>query len=335
MTLSPRVWIPHDKLLVSGARDSSINASLACWRNHEKGAQPLFPPQVVVEVKALACELPYHHEIPLSRFSINEIRREIIARVITAQISGTTVWRWLHADAIRPWQYRSWIFPRDPAFEEKAARVLDLYEGFRDGMPLGATDYVLSADEKTSIQARIRKHGTIGSLPNSPIKVEHEYQRGGSLTYMAAWDVHQAKLFGHVESKSGIEPFSRLVERVMNQEPYRSASRVFWIVDNGSAHRGEPAITRLREAWPNAIMVHLPIHASWLNQIEIYFSVIQRKVLTPNDCESLTDLENRLLKFQERYEKIAAPFEWKFTRKDLANLIKKLPDQPVPIKRAA
>jgi len=335
MTLSPHVWIHHDRLLVNGASVSSINALQASWRNHAEGGQPLFPPQVVVEVKALACELPYRHGIPLSRFSTSEIRREVIARGITASISGTTLWRWLHADAIRPWQYRSWIFPRDPAFEEKAARVLDLYDGCWEGVPLSATDYVLSADEKTSIQARIRKHYTLGTLPHAPMKVEFEYQRGGSLTYIAAWDVHRAKIFGQVQAKSGIAAFHRLVDTVMNQEPYRSASRVFWIVDNGSSHRGVPACSRLHAAWPNAIMVHLPVHASWLNQIEIYFSIMQRKVLTPNDFESLSDLENRLLRFQERYQKIATPFEWKFTRNDLAKLMKKLAGNPLLLKTAA
>lgn len=335
MTLLLQDWIPHAKLLANGENAFSSSGSKAYWNIHEKGVQPLFPPQVVVEVKALACELPYKYGIPLSRFSINEIHREVIARGIAAQISGTTLWRWLHSDAIRPWQYRSWIFPRDPAFLEKATRVLDLYEGIWGGRPLGSTDYVVSADEKPSIQARIRKHPTKGPCPQNPMKVEHEYKRGGSLTYMAAWDVHRAKIFGRIATKSGIEPFSHLVAQVMNQEPYRSASRVFWIVDNGSSHRGQPAIMRLQKTWPNALMVHLPVHASWLNQIEIYFSVIQRKVLTPNDFESLADVEDRLLKFQNRYEEIAKPFEWKFTRNDLANLMEKLSDQPMLQKKAA
>jgi len=322
-------------LLANGANVFSNNGWKDCWSVHEGEDHPLFPPQVMVEVKALACELPHQDGIPLSRFSIHEIRREVIARGIIAQINGTTLWRWLHSDAIRPWQYRSWIFPRDPSFLEKASRVLDLYEGLWEGMSLEPTDYVLSADEKTSIQARIRTHPTLGPTSQSPMKVEHEYQRGGSLTYMAAWDVHRAKIFGCVEAKSGIEPFGRLVAQVMNQEPYQSASRVFWIVDNGSSHRGQPAIKRLKKQWPNTVMVHLPIHASWLNQIEIYFSVVQRKVLTPNDFESLTAVGERLLNFQNHYEVIARPFKWKFTRKDLANLIKKLTNQPMIQKIAA
>ncbi len=122
----------------------------------------------------------------------------------------------------------------------------------------------------------------------------------------------------------------------MDKEPfYRSASRVFWIVDNGSSHRGQPAIERLKTSWPNAVMVHLPIHASWLNQIEIYFSLVQRKVLTPNDFESLAEVGERLFKFQNRYEEIARPFEWKFTRNDLADLMLKLSNQPMLQKKAA
>jgi hypothetical protein len=110
----------------------------------------------------------------------------------------------------------------------------------------------------------------------------------------------------------------------MAQEPYRSAKRVFWIIDNGSAHRGQKAIARLQEKWPTIIPVHTPVHASWLNQIEIYFSVVQRKVLTPNDIGSLAELEERLLRFQLRYQEIAQPFHWTFTRKDLAALMAKL-----------
>ncbi len=119
-----------------------------------------------------------------------------------------------------------------------------------------------------------------------PIYVEHEYKRGGAWAYLAAGDVHRANVFGRCETTTGIVPFDRLVAEVMAQEPYRSARRVFWVVDNGSSHRGERACARLRARWPHLILVHTPIHASWLNQIEIYFSIIQRKVLTPNDFTS-------------------------------------------------
>lgn len=281
---------------------------------------------MVVQVKALACELPSLTGVPLSRFSTEEIAHEVVRRGIAASISGATVWRWLNEDAIRPWYSRSWIFPRDPDFEAKAGRVLDLYHGQWNGKALQKREYVLCADEKTSIQARIRKHPSTYPAPGQTMRVEHEYERGGSMAYIAAMDVHRAKLFGRCESHSGIEPFDRLLADVMATPPYRSARRVFLVVDNGSSHRGQACVDRIQEKWPKITLVHLPIHASWLNQIEIFFSIVQRKVLTPNDTESLEALQARILQFQDRYEELAKPFQWKFTRSNLTELLHKFPD---------
>ena len=234
-----------------------------------------------------------------------------------------TVWRWLSADAIKPWQHRSWIFPRDPRFAEKAGRVLDLYQGRWEGELLHPGDYVVCADEKPSIQARARKHPTLPARPREPQKVEHEYDRKGALCYLAGWDVKHARIFDRCAPKDGIEPFDALVDQFMSQHPYTQAQRVFVIVDNGSAHRGKRSIDRLQGAWPNLILVHTPVHASWLNQAEIYFSVVQRKVVTPNDFADLDTLEHHLLAFGRRYEQIAAPFQWKFTRAELHQLLAK------------
>jgi hypothetical protein len=280
-----------------------------------------------VAIKALACELPAASGTPLARWHSKDLARAAAEQGIVASISGDTVWRWLSADAIRPWQHRSWIFPRDPDFQTKAGRVLDLYHRRWKGRKLGERDYVISADEKTSIQTRIRKHATTPPRPKQAMRVEHEYDRGGALAYLAAWDVHRAKVHARCEPTTGIEPFGRLVEQVMTAEPYASARRVFWVVDNGSSHRGQASIDRLQERWPRLRLVHLPIHASWLNQVEIYFSVIQRKVLTPNDFVDLAEVEARLLAFQTYYEQIAAPFEWKFTRKDLSALLARTAEQ--------
>lgn len=279
-------------------------------------------------VKALACELPSRLGVPLSRLHVPDIASEVVARGITADISGTTIWRWLSEDAIRPWRSRSWIFPRDPNFEAKAGRVLDLYARIWKGKALGKRDFVISADEKTSIQARQRCHATLAPASTRDMRVEHEYDRGGALAYLAAWDVHAAKVFGRCEATTGIEPFGRLVEQVMGTEPYASARRVFWVVDNGSSHRGQRAVDRMRQRWSNAHLVQLPVHASWLNQVEIYFSVVQRKVLTPNDFADLAEVESRLAAFERRYEQTAVPFEWKFTRTDLTKLLERLADKP-------
>jgi len=234
--------------------------------NRDPGARPFSPPEVVVQVKALACELPAATGLPLSRFSRRDLVREITRRGIVAQVSGTTLWRWLDQDAIRPWHHRSWIFPRDPQFEQKAGRVLDLYQGCWQGQPLSADEFVISADEKTSIQARIRLHPTQPAQSHQSMRVEFEYERGGALAYLAAWDVRRAKVFGCCDPTTGIVPFDALVQQVMSQDPYRGAKRVFWVVDNGSSHRGQASVARLQKAYANLVLVHLPIHASWLNQ---------------------------------------------------------------------
>ena len=313
------------------------------WRRRRAGdASRLSPPRVVAEVKALACQLPGELGVPLSRLSRADIRRLVIARGICEEISGTTIWRWLSEDAIRPWRYRSWIFPRDPAFAEKAGVVLDLYQRIFDGEPLGEHEYVISADEKTSIQARRRIHAPEPPAPGGhPQRVEHEYERQGALAYLAALDVHRAQIFGRCEPKGGIAPFERLVEQVMLTPPYCCAERVFWIVDNGSSHRGQTSVDRLSERWPNATLIHLPIHASWLNQIEIYFSILQRKALAPNDFADLHELERTILDFERYYTQIAEPFEWKYTRTDLTKLLARLkaevnaPSSPSPLALAA
>jgi len=312
------------KSSANGVAVSIFNAWPDSKNTLAAGDRRVFPPSVMVEIKALACELPLRHGLPLAHWSLSELRREAIEHGLVAQISGTTLWRWLSQDALRPWRHRCWIFPRDPAFAIKAGRIIDLYHRRWQNKPLGPHDYVLCADEKTSIQARRRKHPTLPAAPGRPIYVEHEYARAGAWAYIAAWDVHRAKLFGRCERKTGIAPFDRLVAQVMEQEPYRSAHRVFWIVDNGSSHRGQAASNRLRAKWPNLILVHTPVHASWLNQVEIYFSIIQRKLLTPSDFKSLAELELTLLQFQRRYEQSAKPFEWTFTRRDLDCLLAKL-----------
>src|SRR4051794_12374889 len=160
----------------------------------------------------------------------------------------------------------------------------------------------------------------------APALVEFEYRRAGTLAYLAAWDVHHANLFDRVEPKTGIQPFGRLVEQVMTIEPYKSASRVFWVVDNGSSHAGKTSIARMQNTWNNARLIHLPIHASWLNQAELYFSILQRKALTPNDFVSLEALAERLLAFGEHYRQIARPFEWTFTRNDLDRVLARIAD---------
>jgi transposase len=284
----------------------------------------------VAQVKSLACELPARAGAPLSRWSCPELAREAVSQGVAEAISASTVRRWLAADAIKPWQYRSWLFPRDPDFAVKAERVLDLYQRRDNGKKLGPDEYVICSDEKTSIQARCRCHPTLPPGKARMMRVNHEYERGGAVAYLAAYDVHQARVFGRCAPSTGIVPFMTLVAQVMTTEPYASATRVFWVVDNGSSHRGKAAIGRLTRRFPNAVMVHTPIHASWLNQAEIYFSVVQRKVVSPNDFTNLDELEQRLTAFEQRYNATAKPFQWKFTRTDLHDLLDRISQHEQP-----
>jgi transposase len=284
----------------------------------------------VAQVKSLACELPARAGAPLSRWSCPELAREAVSQGVAEAISASTVRRWLAQDAIKPWQYRSWLFPRDPDFAVKAERVLDLYQRRWNGKKLGPDEYVICSDEKTSIQARCRCHPTLPPGKARMMRVNHEYERGGAVAYLIAYDVHQARVFGRCAPSTGIVPFMTLVAQVMTTEPYASATRVFWVVDNGSSHRGRAAIDRLTRRFPNAVMVHTPIHASWLNQAEVYFSVVQRKVVSPNDFTNLDEVEQRLTAFEQRYNATAKPFQWKFTRTDLHDLLDRISQHEQP-----
>ena len=287
------------------------------------GASRLFPPRDQAIVKAIACEVVSTLKLPLSRLSLTDLAARAES-ALGKPISPSTVCRILQTDAIQPWRYQHWIFPRDPQFAEKAGRVLDLYAGFWNGKPLGPKDCIISSDEKTSIQARVRCHPGLPAGPGRPARVEHEYERGGALQYLAGWDVRRGRVMGRCEPTTGIEPFGRLVDQIMRTQPYRSADRVFWVVDNGSSHRGQAAINRLRKAYRKAILVHTPVHASWLNQVEIYFSVIQRKVLTPNDFMNLNEVEQRLRLYEELTNQQPRPFDWRFDRAALADFLKRL-----------
>jgi transposase len=307
------------------------------WRKrfHEEGLSGLvdrkrsgrprsFPAEVVAEVKAMACQPPSERAVPLSRWSSAELAAQAVTEGLVESVAPSTVRRWLAEDAIKPWQYRSWIFPRDKDFAVKAGRVLYLYERVWDGLELADDEYVISADEKSQLQALSRCHPELAAAPGRTRRVEFEYDRHGTLAYFGAYDVHRAHLMGRIAPSTGIAPFTELVAQVMTTEPYASARRVFWIVDNGSSHAGQTSITRMSTAWPRATLVHLPVHASWLNQIEIVFSVIQRKIIKPADFADLDALAQRLTNFEPRYNATASPFDWRFTRADLTELCRRI-----------
>ena len=289
------------------------------------GRPRLIPEEDRAAVVALACQLPAETGVPLSRWTGPELAAELLAQgLVSVPVSASSVLRILAENPVKPWQYQSWISPRDPAFEAKASVILDLYQGLYQGEPLGPEDRILSVDAKPSIQARGRIRATLPAAPGRPARVEHEYERHGALALLACLDVQAGTVFASTPRTTGIIPFMDLAGEVMARPEYKNAPRVFVIVDNGSDHRGKKAAARLRSAHPNAIMIHTPVHASWLNQVEIFFSIIQKKVISPNNFPSLEKLSQTLLAFVERYNRTAGPFGWKYTADDLRALIRRI-----------
>jgi len=242
----------------------------------------------------VVCETLHEHQTPLSRFSITELLKIVIQEEGLANLSHASLGRILAQNALKPWRYQYWLFPRDPEFVPKACTVLDLYAGFWQGQRLGPHEYVLSVDEKT-IQVLKRLHGELPPLPGYTRRVEFEYERLGTIAYHAAWDVFNGKLLGRVAPNTCIDTFNQLVDLVMTQQPYHGSDRTFWIVDGGCAHHPNTFPARLQGMYPNAVAVSLPTHSSWLNQIEILFSIVQRKVLTPMDVADEETLTKRIL----------------------------------------
>ena len=275
------------------------------------------------QVVAIVCETLEAHQLPLSRYSLTDLQRIVVKEAGLAQLSHASLGRILKQNVLKPWQYRYWLFPRDPDFVTKACVVLDLYAGFWQGQRLGLDEYVLSADEKT-VQILARCHPSLLASPGHHQRVEFEYERLGTVAYHAAWDVFRARIFGLVVPTTCIVTFNQLIDQVMTQAPYQNSARTFWIVDGGRAHHPNTFPARLQGLYPNAVAVPLPVHASWLNQIEIYFSIVQRKVLTPMEVTDQEMVTTRLLNFQDYYQETAKPFSWKFTTDDLKKRLEAL-----------
>jgi len=290
------------------------------------GRPPLYSAQQRVQIVAIVCEILSEHEAPLSRFSNSDLHRLILDKEKSLRdLSRTSLARILAENALQPWRYRYWLFPRDPDFVAKACIILDLYAGFWEGQRLGPDEYVLTADEKR-IQVLKRCHPGLPAIPGYEQRVEFEYERLGTVAYLVAWDVFRAKVFGRVAPTASIATFNELVDLVMTQPPYQDSARTFWIVDGGPPHHPSTFPARLQGMYPNAVAVFLPTHSSWLSQIEIYLSIVQRKVLTPMDVANDVVLTERLLNFQDYYEERAQPFSWKFTADDLKKRLDALKD---------
>ncbi|MFC4986845.1 IS630 family transposase [Saliphagus infecundisoli] len=286
------------------------------------GRPRIYPDSTRALITALACELPANRQLPLSRLSSADIHAQATHEVNPCP-ARSTIAAWLKQAAIKPWTVASWVTPRDPQFKQKAGRVCDLYTGKWEDEPLTDRDVIICADEKTGIQARSRRKTPPG--PGKSVRIGHQYDRHGTTIYQAAFIAGTGGVIGHCVDRNTRANFETLVEKVMADPICRSADRVFWIVDNGSAHH--PATFRwwLKKQYPTAIGLHLPTGASWLNQIELYFSVLTRKSLTGESFHSVDAVENRITEFGELWNSDPEPFEWTYTRNDLTRLLERLP----------
>jgi transposase len=329
-------------LAARGFNNTQIGQRLSCtrktvrkWRNRyadsfragladkpRPGRPRIYDETIRALVTAIACELPANRGLPLSRFSSADIHDQVAQELVPCP-ARSTIAAWFKQAAIRPWTVASWVTPRDPQFKQKAARVCDLYTGMWEDEPLTERDVVICADEKTGIQARSRRKTPPG--PGKSVRLEHQYDRNGATIYQAAFITGTGTVRGHCVARNTRANFESLVEEVMADPICQTADRVFWIMDNGSAHH--PATFRwwLKEKYPTAIGLHLPIGASWLNQIELYFSVLTRKSLTGESFHSVDAVKDRITGFEELWNSDPKPFEWTYTRDDLTRLLERLP----------
>jgi transposase len=299
-------------------RKRFVRDRLAALSDRQRIGRPRrFSARTLATLKAIACELPAERGLPLSRFSLSEIHSVLRKERLKPLPSRTTVWRILHQDGIRPWFYRTWIHKRAPDFLEKAGPVLDLYEGLWEGRPLGPKDQVICADEKTGIQILRRKVPTRAPRPSEPGKVEFEYTRKGTLCFQGALDVRHGRVFGAFPERNTAEAFRSFVTEVMEETPYASAPRVFWITDNGGAHHPKTFGPWLTAAFPQARAIHTPVHASWVDQEELFLAILTKKALTPRDFRDRGEAEERIRGFLRRWNQHPRPFRWAYTREDL------------------
>ncbi len=319
-------------------RKRFVRDRLAALADRPRSGRPRqFPARTLATLKAIACELPAERGLPLSRFSLSEIHSVLRKERLRPLPSRTTLWRVLHQDGIRPWFYRTWIHKRAPDFLERAGPILDLYEGQWNGRPLGPQDQVICADEKTGVQILQRKVATRAPRPKERGKVEFEYTRKGTLCFQGALDVRHGDVFGGLPPRNTAESFRAFVTEVMEKEPYATASRVFWVIDNGSAHHPKSFGPWLKGAFPQAQAVHTPVHASWVDQEELFLAILTKKALTPRDFRNREEAEARIRGFLARWNRHPRPFRWTYTREDLRADLKRWSEEesknPEPLHR--
>jgi len=291
-------------------------ASTTCLGLEDRG---VFPPEARAEATALACSRPQEKGKPFARWSNAEIARMLVALGVVMHIAASTVGRWLAAEKIRPWRFHNWQHILDPqVFLERARPVLELYNHAQEWLAQGV--WIVCADEKTSIQARERPEPAEPAIAGHPVHISDRYARRGALNLFAAFSVVDGWVDGLCQQRKRFVDFQAfLLEVVVPEAVRRGVQTVALVLDNGTTHAPKQLERWLEEqrqlqGWQFSIQVFwLPAHASWLDQIEIWFSILQRKLLTPNHFESLGALEAAIQAFMAFRNETAKPIQWTYT----------------------
>jgi len=274
--------------------------------DRDEGESPLFPPQVALHAIKIACERPETAGRSLSVWDCQEIARQLVAQALVPTISGESVRKMLASHRLKPWRYRMWLsekVPRDAAFRAAVERLCDLYT-----RPLAAHERVICTDEITNLQPRPRLSPTLPALPELPVRVEHEYQRCGALNLLTALDTRTGQVWGVTAERKRQVEFLQLLECLHSELP-ATVTTIYLVLDNVPMHTGK----KVREwlaSHPRFVLVHPPVHCSWMNQVEQWFSILRRKRLKVVDFADKTDLAGKLLAFIGEWNERAHAFNW-------------------------
>lgn len=283
------------------------------------GRRGVFPPQVRAQVTAIACSLPCQHQVPLARWSRAELARRVAQDPTLPRLSASTVGRWLKAERLRPWRYHAWQHIHDPhAFLQRARPVLEAY--CQAQALLRAGTWLVGLDEKTSIQAREGEYPPRPAHPGKPLLHEARYHRRGACHLFAGLSVADGLVYGTCRRRKCFVDFQTFLHQVIIPEALRrKVQTVTFILDNGTTHAPKQLERWLREQEAacdghlHFQVLWLPPNASWLDQIEIWFSLLQRKYLQPNHFVSTTALETSLSEYIAYYNQTAKPINWTYT----------------------
>lgn len=261
---------------------------------------------MAIHLVKIACELPDRLGVSLSQWDCQELARKLVDDGVVTSISAQTIGRILNHHRLKPWRKHLWLspeVPRDGAFVAQVRHIVDLYT-----RPLLPHEIVLCVDEKTSLQPRTRLSPTLPARPNLPMRVEHEYQRKGALNLFAAFDTRTGKVYARTADRKRQIEFIEFLEQVDREVPAEKTT-IHVVLDNLRMHKG-----KLVQAWlaqhPRFVFHHPPVHCSWMNQVEQWFSIVQRKRLAIADFADKASLSERLLAFVSHWNEHAHPFNW-------------------------